>query len=217
MMKQTITLLIFGVTFFLIAIPLYFFFYYNQLKEFGVDSAFLETFSVVDKATVQSKNSKIIFLYLRKNNEKMEIKKIYPVTKDRALEKMKDKSVLIESVFHPKPAPYFAVFTTEISCPEEFLPVHRKKEGLWMAWTMFANKRRGFGVCDRSAIFFINHKLLKYCSKQKNLIEINYFIHVAPGMKKIIDFRRSLIQLENLIFCSEEDATVVQKKDHFAR
>lgn len=202
-MKKTIALLIPGAALFSVFVFLYIF-HYDQLKGFGLNSTFLEVFSIDNKATTKLKNIKVTSLYLKKNDEKIKIKKTHPVTKENASKKMNSKSILIESVFHPKPAPYFAILTKEINCPREFLPLQRKKEGLWMAWTMFANKRQGFGVCDKSEVHFINHKLLKYCPEQKNFFEIDYFTPVGKQMKKSFDLnlRKSSIQLETLFSCT---------------
>ena len=203
LMKKTVVLLILGATLFSVFVFLYIF-YYNQLKGLGLNSTFLKAFSIDNKVTTKLKNIKVTSLYFRRNDEKIRIKKTHPVTTEKALKKMNGKSILIESVFHPKPAPYFAILTKEINCPREFLPLHRKKEGLWMAWTMFANKRQGFGVCDKSEVYFINYKLLKYCPAQKNFFEIDYFTPVKKQMKKSfdLDLKKSSIQLETLFFCS---------------
>ena len=149
------------------------------------------------------KRIKIAFLYFKKQDKEIKIKEISSLIKEEALIKMNIKSTLIESVFHPKPAPYFAILTTDIHCPKEFKPIQRKKDGHWISWTMFANKRQGIGVCDKTEIFFIHHKLLKYCTKQNSLFEIDYFIPVSSKIKKTINLKKSVFQLETLIFCNE--------------
>ena len=177
----------------------------EKLKSLDLHSSFLETFSINKKDIVNIKNGTITFFYLSKQSEKIKIKKFHPVNKKQAVRKLNEKSVLIESVFHPKPSPYFAVFTKEIRCPEEFLP-HVKKEGLWQSWTMFANQRQGFGVCDKSEISFVNHKLLKYCPKKESFFEIDYFIPYQMSSKEEhLDLKKeATFSLEKLISCKKE-------------
>lgn len=202
LMKQVISLWVLGIIISTTLIVLIFF-YSNQLKRFGINSSFLETFSIDRNIFRSFKKNKISFLYLNKNKEEIKIKKISSIIKEEALQKMKNKSVLLKSVFHPKPSPYFAILTKEIICPKEFLPVHRKKEGVWMSWTMFANKRYGFGVCNKGDIFFINYKFLKYCPQQQNFFEIDYFIPIDSKIKQTIELQNFFLKLENLIFCTE--------------
>ena len=199
--KQAITLLIIGTILSLIFIYLHFL-QHNQLKKVGINSVFLETFSIDRKKLISSKQND--FFILKKNKETVKIKKTSFVIQKEALKKMNEKTALLKSIFHPKPSPYFSIFTKEINCPKAFLPLNRKKEGVWISWTMFANKRYGVGVCDKSEIFFINHKLLKYCSKKKDFFEIDYFIPIDSKIKQISELKKSLLQLENLIFCPED-------------
>ena len=186
--------------------------YYNPLKNLGINSSFLETFSINDISSAPLKNNKITFLYLsrkkggintlKEKREKITIKVIHALNPEEAVKKIKTQSALIESVFHPKPAPYFAILTKEISCSKEFLPILRKKDWIWRSWTMFANKRQGFGVCDKKEVFFINHKLLKYCLRKRVLLEIDYFnpVHLT---EKLPELNKIPLLLENMISCSE--------------
>lgn len=198
--------------FLVLLISVFLYLHYSRLERLGIHSLFLKEFSINNISVSQSEDSKITFLYLsrkkRKTNElskqkeKIAITIFHSFSPKQAVQKMKSKTALIESVFHPKPAPYFAIFTKEIICPKDFLPMFRKKEGLWRSWTMFANKRQGFGVCDKSEIAFINHKLLRYCPLKKNLLEIDYFTPVFVK-DKLPDLKESLLKLEKLVFCNK--------------
>ena len=185
--------------------------HYNRLKNLGVSSSFLKRFSIDDISVTQIRNNKITFVYLSrkkkatdvpvKKKEELTIKIFHAINPEEAVKKIQNKSAIIESVFHPKPAPYFAILTKEIICSKEFLPILRKKDWMWRSWTMFANKRQGFGVCNTNDIFFITHKLLKYCSKKRVFLEIDYFnpVHIT---KIPLELNKIPLQLEDLIFCS---------------
>ena len=163
----------------------------SNLRRFRIHSPFLETFSLAAKDSVSPRKSegggsgggKIVQLQLKRGErEEAALKIFFPLESAAALRRMQERSALIESVFHPKPAPYFAVLTKEISCPKEFLP--RIETGnFWKSFRFFANKRKGVGVCNREDVFFLNIRSFLYCPPF--FIEADYF-------RKVTDRKESL-------------------------
>ena len=189
----------------------------TALEAIGLKSHFFSSFKkdvpLDYQYSIPGKKIRFLKFLNTGKNETLRIKKIQPLSKADVIEKMKSIKAQVESVFHPKPAPYFAILTKIIVCPKQFLPRFRKNksltEALWMEWVMFANKRKGIGVCNFQSVAFINYKFLKYCPGEKAFFEINYFKPHKEPLPEGQDQESSLLQtgnlleMDTLIFCSK--------------
>ena len=190
----------------------------TALEAIGLESFLFSSFKKESSSdhqySIPGKKIRFLKLLNSERKESLHIKKVQPLSRIEATKKMKSLKAQIESVFHPKRAPYFAILTKTIVCPEEFLPRFKESwpltEDLWMEWVMFANIRQGIGVCDFQSIAFINYKFVKYCPREKAFFEINYFKphkeSLPEGQEKKISLLQSenLLKMDNLISCSKQ-------------
>ncbi|MNL15171.1 hypothetical protein D3C87_1361440 [compost metagenome] len=90
-----------------------------------------------------------------------------------------EEPALFESVFDPKPAPYFSVPNNKTNCPIDIRPQHGKgnnESAVKKYFKTFANSRKVFGLCESSPMYYVYYKVFMYCPSTAAFLNIDYYI-----------------------------------------
>jgi len=114
-----------------------------------------------------------------KENRQLDMTLVKNVDKVAGERYLVEEPALFESVFDPKPAPYFSVPSTKTNCSTEIRPQHGKgnnESPVKKYFKTFANSRKVFGLCESSPMYYVYYKVFMYCPSATAFVNIDYYI-----------------------------------------
>jgi hypothetical protein len=151
----------------------------DQLEAWGATMKTLSPFSIIDRDTQMREAIKIEYLTAKSDSKTLRIQRMVGLSEVDAKRYIDDRTAEIISVYDPRPAPYFAFLTQSVQCPTKFKPLMDRPKTTdhnLVSFTMFADDRFTYGVCDDASAMYRAVFAFAYCKTDSAVYSIEYFV-----------------------------------------
>jgi arylsulfatase A-like enzyme len=151
----------------------------------------LNKFKLVDFLDLKKEKTYV----LARDNEHLKINVTKNVDSDLAHRMIDRELFQIKSVFTKSFSPYPEQLSNEIECPKELMPIYyqTEAEGEMHPYLLtYSNDRFGIGICSKDLVSFRHLIGWIYCSHEKELYRIKYFIPMSKNDEGVVAFFTTL-------------------------
>jgi len=95
---------------------------------------------------------------------------------------IKDRLVQLQSLYDPRPEPYYAILTKKTVCQDKYQIVYRprKNKGPVLHYLeLYANERMIYGACTGDMAFYRAAVAMIYCPRSRSAVILESFIPAA--------------------------------------
>lgn len=160
-------------------------------KRIHIGSTKLNQFQLVDFLDLKGKKAYV----LMNGNEHLKMEVTENVDSEMAHQMINKELFQIKSVFAKSFSPYPEPLSSEIECPKELMPFYYQieVEGERRPYLLtYSNGRFGIGVCSKNLVSFRHLIGWIYCSHEKELYRIKYFVPLGKGDEGLVAFFTTL-------------------------
>ena len=134
-----------------------------------------------DFAIIENKNNRLV---IQDNGIILTILLNKNIEKEIATKLIEDKTIILESQYEIRDAPYPGEITREVVCPEEFKPVKNviNNKNSIVNYQLYSTKSLTYGACAKDLIVYKAFLGFFYCDG-KGLFQIEFFVPINDEEK----------------------------------
>lgn len=117
--------------------------------------------------------------YKNANDEILRIVFFPEMTPEDALQLAKNRSLAVSSLFTTKDAPYLGQISVTENCLSKnkvSSSIENKDDGFSLRYSLMATSNFVFGSCSEKEDIFQSYYLIRYCQKNRTLVEAKIFV-----------------------------------------
>lgn len=157
-------------------------------KQIKIGSTSLNEFTLTNCFELTGKD---IYTF-EKGARRLKIEVIKNLQAETAQSEIDKENTQIRALFKNTFSPYPEELTHQIECPDKFMPVYYKSKKMRQHLITYSNKRLGIGICSEDLIQYRYLVGWIYCSQNKELHKIRYYVPQNTSDRELTDFFNEL-------------------------